>query len=194
MRCTRSRTCACFFLLARLSFRLGDRGRYPINTQLLLRFLQSNANSTADESISIAQLRFCSAPHDYASASGLDACDSDPYCIYKTLVGRIYYLRNLHRNPSRKLAMARCGPIVRRSDRSLHCNSFHSTELSFCSLASFSALHTWRYFDHIGVYFWLAAIGDLTTAKRHRRAPSQCCRRPAIVFAARGDVRWLPDS
>ena len=29
MRCTRSRTCVCFFLLASLSFRLGDRGRYP---------------------------------------------------------------------------------------------------------------------------------------------------------------------
>ena len=29
MRCTRSRTCACFFLLSDLSFRLGDRGRYP---------------------------------------------------------------------------------------------------------------------------------------------------------------------
>ena len=29
MRCTRSRTFACFFLLADLSFRLGDRCRYP---------------------------------------------------------------------------------------------------------------------------------------------------------------------
>ena len=32
MRCTRSRTCACFFLLADLSFRLGDRGRYVTKT------------------------------------------------------------------------------------------------------------------------------------------------------------------
>ena len=34
MRCTRSRTCACFFLLARFPFRLGDRGRYPTRSKM----------------------------------------------------------------------------------------------------------------------------------------------------------------
>ena len=33
MRCTRSRTCACFCLLADLSFRLGDRCRYHASNE-----------------------------------------------------------------------------------------------------------------------------------------------------------------
>ena len=37
MRRTRSRTCACFFLLARFPFRLGDRGRYPANTSMRMK-------------------------------------------------------------------------------------------------------------------------------------------------------------